>query len=351
MKKFQVILCAMAFACSTFAQTNENPQIPLTNLNNTNFPKDVTEKLSPFMKKVKDVAFKSFFVSEIKENSIEFNYSGFKCSLSETNNIFKTIFHCQLSGNMQWNKLLSLVNELNLASEAEELDLKNIALPMSEYGNVFLCKMRVINPSKAMSEDDIKKHIKILTSWMDRTRSILSLGELGLEDYIEEILYTQKFEKLPLKFLRINCEFPMYSIQYEASPSGIHFLEYRLPMRANNFVNDSPDDKEVFNRMLEDIKENHNGKNVKVSEATYNGVKFKKISYEEVIEGIKRDCCIYYTNLNNEKFFFTTSTSYPRSLEDQKIIDEMLEKRTASKMPVLESMQAGKEQDKKSQEK
>lgn len=355
MKKSQVILCAMAFACCTFAQTNENPQNLLSNSNNTNFPQDVTEKLSPFMKKVKDEIFKTFVVSEIKENSIGFDYSGFECTISETDNILQTTFHCQISKNIPTDKLLILTNWLNHISDVDRLDYKYIALQISEYIEGILCKMRVLKPNKVMSEDDIKNHIKTLTSLMDKTRSILSLGEVGLVYYSEDILEKKRFENLPLKFLRIICDFPVYIIQYEiplSGPlSGIKFLEYRWTMRSNNFVNDSPNDKKVFNGMLEDIKEDHNGKNVKVAEATYNGVKFKKISYEGLEEGIKRDCCIYYTNLNNEKIFFSTSTNYPRSAEDQKIIDEMIEKRIADKMPVLESKQADKEQDKESQEK
>ena len=342
----------MAFACCTFAQTIDPIQDALINSNNTNVPKDDVEKLSPFMKKVKDETFKTFVVSEIKENHIGFNYSDFKCLLWETNNVFHTIF-CddRLSDHIPWEKLFILTNKLNHISELEGLNFKSLVFPIQNDDKVFSCITHIINPNKVMSEDDIKNHIKTLMSWMDKTRSILPLGEVGLENYSENILDLKRFENLPLKFLRINCKFPTYVIQYEIPLSGIQFLEYRCSMRSNNFVNDSPNDKKVFNGMLEDIKEDHNGKNVKVAEATYNGVKFKKISYEGLEEGIKRDCCIYYTNLNNEKIFFTTATNYPRSAEDQKIIDEMIEKRIADKMPVLGPKQSDKEQDKESQEK
>lgn len=348
----------MAFACCTFAQTIDPIQDALINSNNTNVPKDDVEKLSPFMKKVKDETFKTFVVSEIKENSIGFDYSGFECTISETDNILQTTFYCQISKRIPTYKLQSLTNWLNLISDVDRLDYKYIAFPISEEyidGDGILCKMRVLKPNKVMSEDDIKNHIKTLMSWMDKTRSILSLSEVGLENYSEDILDKKRFENLPLKFLRIYCDFPMYVIQYEiplSGPlSGIQFLGYRYPICSNKFVNDSQNDKKVFNGMLEDIKEDHNGKNIKVAEATYNGIKFKKISYEGLEEGIKRDCCIYYTNLNNEKIFFTTATNYPRSAEDQKIIDKMIEKRIADKMPVLGPKQSDKEQDKESQEK
>lgn len=338
MKKLQIFLISAALACAAFAQNNpaqapasEKPAPAakaITAKNDENFPKEITENLSPLMKKVKDEIWGGYPVLMAREHSITAGYENnallFFCGYPDGSLFLGVFFKVPEELEKHAADMANFLNKDSL----EYPDFRHFKNMAYENEGGFMEIRAFINIPKAdnaMSPGEFKKYFEIQKRYADWATSYAALFELRFTGADSaSIMDAQRYANLPLKFLRVlNLEKPIYAIQYEADGRNIFFYENRIAV-------DVPKDMEVFNfkTLLENTK-GQDVKNLKTGETTIGGVKYKTISCETKLEGAERAECLYITNA----LMFETSTPFPRTPEAQKIIDEMIEKRAADKMP------------------
>lgn len=348
MKKLQIILLSAALACGAFAQ--EKPikdtaseeaapalQAIISEKNDEKFPKEITDSLSPLMKKVKDMVWGDFLIDSVNENFLHANYGGNHIAIGENP---RAILHIVILTPIPENTRkygYYIANMLNTAVLAEraDMDFKHFTFEQDDGGCVLVSIIKIRNSGGAHLESEIKARIETLKPHADKIVSRISLFNAGFDpmsDEPYEILNSLQNEKLPLKFLRIETQadaLPLYCIKYESSPETGHirFIELRNPTKTEN-IN--------FDEIKKGIKENPENANFSEETKTFANIKFQTAHSESSkTPGHKTLESAYYAKCGGAEIYFEVSTPFPRTPEAQKIIDEMIEKRTADKMPTL----------------
>ena len=357
MKKLQILLISAALACGAFAQDKTNkdavceeaaPAVKaiISEKNDENFPKEITDNLSPLMKKVKDMVWGGFLIDSIRENFFYANYGGNRIFIGENGN---AVLHIGILSPIPENTReyrLYIANILNAETLAEraDMDFKHFTIEQDDGECLLVSIIKIRNSGGAHLESEIKARIETLKPHADRIVSRISLFNAGFDpmsDEPYEILDSLKNEELPLKFLRIETpggNTPLYCIKYESNQSSGHiaFREWRNTTKTE-IIN--------FGEIKKGIKEN--SKNAKFSEKTFANIKFETANFESSdITGLKTAGSVYYAKNGGAEIYFEASTPFPRTPEAQKIIDEMLEKRAAAKMPRLPQADAPERQEK-----
>lgn len=343
MKKLQIILIAAALACSAlFANQSKDVQPAkkslediIKNIHDEKFPKEVTENLSPLMKKVKDMVWGKFAINEIDENFFNITIAGAYGFIGENeNSVLHIGFMCPIFENTRKYDLY-IANHFNAASsliEQNGMCFKHFTITSDNGQTSLLSIIKIRNSGEPYIENEVKKHLETLEAYANEITTLMSLFNVGFaanSDTPYEIFNTLKTEKLPLKFLRVETTpdvQPLYCIVYESSASTEHvrFMEYRNPTQSPRID---------FDTIKKETKEKF--ENVKISEQTFANIKFQIITYERSDIGAKIATSAYYAESKDAEIYFDISTPYPRTPEAQKIIDEMIEKRAADKMPLL----------------
>ncbi|MBR4598173.1 MAG: hypothetical protein IKO42_07250 [Opitutales bacterium] len=378
MKKLQTILISAALACSAvFANQPPYKEIPpadaskfdeaapqdkeiqpakklqediIKKIHDEKFPKEVTENLSPLMKKVKDMVWGKFAITEINKNFFNIILAGNYGFIGENeNSVLHIGFMCPIFENTRKYELY-IANYFNMAYSLIERDgmyFKHFVIVSGNGEPNLVSIIKIRNSGEPYIEKEIKKHLETLEPYANEITTFMSLFNAGFDptsDTPYEILGRIKEEKLPLKFLRIETHpdtQPLYRIVYESSPSTEHvkFMEYRNPTQSPRID---------FDALKKDAKEKL--ANAKISEQTFANIKFQTINNDLTdITGAKIATSFYYAKNGGAEIYFEVSTPFPRTPEAQKIIDKMIEKRASAKMPLLPQAPAPEQEEKATQ--
>lgn len=337
MKKLQILLLSAALACGAFAQEKTNkdavceeaaPAVKaiMEEKNDENFPKEITDKLSPAMKKIKNEIWGCAHVVKAQGDNMAIGYANALLFFGDypDGSLWLGVFF-RVPGGLE-NRALEIADFLNKESlvDADFRHFKNMPSWDEDFTEI-RAFIIIPNAEKMLDSGGFKKYFEIQKRYADWATSYAALFEAGFcGGDPSSIMNKQRYANLPLKFLRIISPGNLvYNIQYAADGRHIFFVETRS---AAEFP------KDLFQAKLEFIKEGkeaQNIKNLKTGETSIGGVKYKTISYE--LLDIKRIECFYIS----DSIMFETSTLFPRAPEAQKIIEEMIEKRAADKMPTL----------------